>query len=119
MATKIFQLIFNHLVSKKLKNKHFLTVYLVQDLDLYIKTRSPVTFLSEMRKTMQQRCNDKEMRYNITLMNTVVLYIGIQAIQHFRSKGLIPNMLIITHSAHMDIFQNLSVDLDTKKLKSK
>lgn len=70
--------------------------------------------MSEIRTTMQQSCNEPGMRYNTTLMNAVVLYVGSQAIQNIRSKGLVPNTSTITHSAHMDIFQNLSVDLDTE-----
>ena len=31
-----------------------------------------------------------------------------------RSKNLAPNMNTIVHSAHMDIFQNLSVDLENE-----
>lgn len=30
----------------------------------------------------------------------------------FRSKNLVPNMTTIVHCSHMDIFQNLIVDLD-------
>lgn len=89
-------------------------MYVIQDLDFYLKTRSPVTFLSEIRTTMQQSCNDPGMRYNISLMNAIVLYVGTQAIQQICSKGLVPSTSTITHSAHMDIFQNLSVDLDTE-----
>lgn len=88
--------------------------FVVQDLDLYLKTRSPVTFLSEMRTTMQQSCCEPGMRYNVSLLNAIVLYVGTQAIQLIRNKGLVPNISTITHSAHMDIFQNLSVDLDTE-----
>ena len=47
-------------------------------------------------------------------MNALVLYVGTQAISHIRNKGLAPNMSTIAHSAHMDIFQNLAVDLDTE-----
>ncbi|XP_050527108.1 CCR4-NOT transcription complex subunit 1-like isoform X2 [Daktulosphaira vitifoliae] len=85
-----------------------------KDLDLYLKTRAPVTFLSEIRSTMQQSCCEPGMRYNLSLLNAIVLYVGTQAIQHIRSKGLVPNTSTIAHSAHMDIFQNLSVDLDTE-----
>ncbi|XP_050435609.1 CCR4-NOT transcription complex subunit 1 isoform X4 [Adelges cooleyi] len=85
-----------------------------KDLDLYLKTRAPVTFLSEIRTTMQQSCCEPGMRYNLSLLNAIVLYVGTQAIQHIRSKGLVPNTSTIAHSAHMDIFQNLSVDLDTE-----
>lgn len=83
-------------------------------MDLYLKTRSPVTFLSEIRTTLQQSCREPGMRYDLPLLNAIVLYVGTQAIQQIRSKGLVPNTSTITHSAHMDIFQNLSVDLDTE-----
>ena len=47
-------------------------------------------------------------------MNALVLYVGTQAIQHIHTKGLTPSMSTIAHSSHMDIFQNLAVDLDTE-----
>ena len=53
-------------------------------------------------------------RYNIQLMNALVLYVGTQAIQFIHGKGLTPSMSTIAHSAHMDIFQNLAVALDTE-----
>merc|ERR1719230_697392 len=37
-----------------------------------------------------------------------------QAISQIHSKGLTPSMSTIAHSSHMDIFQNLAVDLDTE-----
>ncbi|KAL1130931.1 hypothetical protein AAG570_012172 [Ranatra chinensis] len=84
-----------------------------KDLDTYLKARSPVTFLSELRSNLQV-CNEPGLRYNISLMNALVLYVGTQAISYIRNKGLAPNMSTIAHSAHMDIFQNLAVDLDTE-----
>ncbi|XP_013184897.1 CCR4-NOT transcription complex subunit 1 isoform X2 [Amyelois transitella] len=81
------------------------------DLDAYLKARAPVTFLSELRGNMQV-LNDPSRRYNSQLMNAVVLYVGTQAIAHIRSKGQTPNMSTIAHSAHMDIFQNFTVDFD-------
>lgn len=83
-------------------------------MDLYLKTRSPVTFLSDIRSTLQQTSVEPGMRYNLSLLNAIVLYVGTQAIQHIRSKGQVPNTSTIAHSAHMDIFQNLSVDLDNE-----
>jgi hypothetical protein len=47
-------------------------------------------------------------------MNALVLYVGTQAIQFIHGKGLTPSMSTIAHSAHMDIFQNLAVALDTE-----
>ena len=54
------------------------------------------------------------MRYNIPLINALVLYVGTQAIAHIHSKNQTPSMSTIAHSSHMDIFQNLAVDLDTE-----
>uniref|UniRef100_S4PL68 Not1 n=2 Tax=Pararge aegeria TaxID=116150 RepID=S4PL68_9NEOP len=59
-----------------------------------------------------QVVNEPGRRYNSQLMNAVVLYVGTQAIAHIRSKGQTPNMTTIAHSAHMDIFQNFTVDFD-------
>lgn len=58
--------------------------------------------------------NEPGNRYNIQLINALVLYVGTQAIGHIHNKGSTPSMSTITHSAHMDIFQNLAVDLDTE-----
>jgi CCR4-NOT transcription complex subunit 1 len=87
--------------------------HILQDLDSYLKARAPVTFLSELRSNLQVS-NEPGMRYNIPLMNALVLYVGTQAINYIRNKGHTPNMSTIAHSAHMDIFQNLAVDLDTE-----
>ncbi len=58
------------------------------------------------------------MRYNIPLINALVLYVGTQAISHIHSKNQTPSMSTIAHSSHMDIFQNLAVDLDTEGKKT-
>lgn len=84
-----------------------------KDLDSYLKARAPVTFLSELRSNLQVS-NEPGVRYNIPLMNALVLYVGTQAIAYIRGKGHTPNMSTIAHSAHMDIYQNLAVDLDTE-----
>ena len=42
------------------------------------------------------------------------MYVGTQAIAHIHSKNQTPSMSTIAHSSHMDIFQNLAVDLDTE-----
>ena len=47
-------------------------------------------------------------------MNALVLYVGTQAIAYIQSKSGTPSISTITHSSHMDIFQNLAVDLDTE-----
>lgn len=53
-------------------------------------------------------------KYNIPMIHALVLYVGTQAITILNGKGLTPSMSTIAHSAHMDIFQNLAVDMDTE-----
>ena len=61
-----------------------------------------------------QVSNEPGVRYNISLINALVLYVGTQAIAQIHQKGQTPSTSTIAHSAHMDIFQNLAVDLDTE-----
>jgi len=90
-----------------------------KDLDNYLKNRTPVSFLSELRTNLQNgtaglNAEDGGMRYNISMINALVMYVGTQAIQFIRAKGHSPSMSSIAHSSHMDIFQNLAVDMDTE-----
>merc|ERR1719334_2732658 len=87
-----------------------------KDLDSYLKNRAPVSFLSELRTNLQNANQDPSggMRYSISMINALVMYVGTQAIQFIRAKGHSPSMSSIAHSSHMDIFQNLAVDMDTE-----
>ena len=58
-------------------------VDLKKNLDSYLKQRSPVTFLAEIRGHLQIS-NEPGSRYNIPLMNALVLYVGTQAINQIR-----------------------------------
>uniref|UniRef100_T1GJ19 CCR4-Not complex component Not1 C-terminal domain-containing protein n=1 Tax=Megaselia scalaris TaxID=36166 RepID=T1GJ19_MEGSC len=71
-----------------------------KNLDSYLKARSPVTFLSEIR-THLQSSKEPGSVYNIPLINALVF-----------TKNQVPNASNIASSAHIDIFQNLAVDLD-------
>lgn len=65
-----------------------------KDLDSYLKARAPVTFLSELRSNLQVS-NEPGIRYNIPLMNALVLYVGTQAIAHIRNKVNSPSFVVI------------------------
>lgn len=54
-----------------------------KDLDSYLKQRAPVTFFAELKRNLQVS-NEPGSRYNIPLMNALVLYVGTQAIAHIR-----------------------------------
>lgn len=58
---------------------------LKNDLDSYIKTRAPVTFLSDLRSYLQSS-PDPGSHYNIQLMNALVIYVGTYGITALRSK---------------------------------
>lgn len=86
-----------------------------KELDHYLKNRTPVSFLSDVRENLLIGNGDiPGNRYNIQLINALVMHVGTCAIQHIRSKALTPNMSTIAHSSHMDIFQNLAVNLETE-----
>jgi len=86
-----------------------------QGIDTYLKTRSPVSFLLDLRSKLllQQADVFGGTKYNATMINSLVLYVGAQAISQAQAKN--PQQASpITHSAPMDIFQQLVVDLDTE-----
>jgi len=86
-----------------------------KDLDSYLKNRSPVSFLSEVREHLLIGSGEQPgNRYNIQLINALVMHVGTSAINYIRSKNHTPNMQTIAHSSHMDIFQNLAVNLETE-----
>merc|ERR1712012_804353 len=88
-----------------------------KDLDSFLKNRAPVSFLSELRTNLQSSSSgavEAGMRYNISMINALVMYVGTQAIQYIRAKGQSPNISTISHSSYMDIFQNLASDMDTE-----
>ncbi|XP_003371608.1 CCR4-Not complex component, Not1 superfamily [Trichinella spiralis] len=83
------------------------------ELDAYLKNRAPVGFLSGLRGKLQVS-NDAGSKYNVSMVNTLVLYVGVQAIQAIARNDQRPNVSTVAHTAHMDIFQNLAVDLDNE-----
>jgi len=85
-------------------------VKLKNNLDSYLKSRSPIDFLSDLKSNLQ--ANPQGSRYDIPLINAMVLYIGTQAIPMLATKGV--SMSTIAPSPHMDIFENLAATLDTE-----
>eukprot|EP00116_Pleurobrachia_bachei_P000888 sb/3461150/ len=97
-----------------------------KDLDSYLQSRTPVTFLVELQKNIRAPTEDMPRgfggdvlakletgsKYNIRLMNSLVLYVGVQAINS--AQRCPPTQTTIAQGAHMDIFQNLAVDLDNE-----
>ncbi|CAD7696161.1 unnamed protein product [Ostreobium quekettii] len=83
-------------------------------VDQYIKTRSPTGFLDELPQRLmlsQDVAKLEGTSYNVTLMNSVVLYTGILAIRYVQNK---PGASLVQYGPAMDIFHKLANDLDTE-----
>lgn len=86
-------------------------------LDDYLATRSSVDFHANLPGLLQVRSQMGGVpgsKYNTTVMNAVVLYVGMRAIQAIQEKQQCITMSTIAHTAYMDIFQNLAVSLCTE-----
>lgn len=92
------------------------------EVDEYLKTRQPMSiFIIDLKQRVllpQHEAAAAGTRYNVPLINSLVLYVGMQAIQQLQSKTTPQQLAVptapITHSAPMDIFQRLILDLDTE-----
>uniref|UniRef100_A0A915PBF7 CCR4-NOT transcription complex subunit 1 n=1 Tax=Setaria digitata TaxID=48799 RepID=A0A915PBF7_9BILA len=82
-------------------------------LDDYLNTRSSVDFHANL-PSLLQISNIAGSKYNTTVMNAVVIYVGMRAIQAIHEKQQCITMTTIAHTAYMDIFQNLAVSLCTE-----
>ncbi|KAK7350377.1 hypothetical protein VNO77_08930 [Canavalia gladiata] len=95
------------------------------DVDEYLKTRQQSSpFLSELKEKLLLSPNESVSagtRYNVPLINSLVLYVGMQAIQqlqgrtpHAQSTANAFPLAVFSVGAALDIFQTLIVDLDTE-----
>ncbi|CAI4229027.1 unnamed protein product [Auanema sp. JU1783] len=82
-------------------------------LDRYLNTRSSVDFLTSLPGMLQQTIVPGS-KYNTTVMNAVVLYVGIRAIESLSQRRQPISISSIAHTSFMDIFQNLAVQLCTE-----
>jgi CCR4-NOT transcription complex subunit 1 len=85
------------------------------EIDTYLKTRTPVSFLVELKSKLylsNQEALVSGTKFNVPLINALVMYVGMQAIQQLQNKSSPSSP--ITHSAPMDIFQYLAIELDTE-----
>lgn len=82
-------------------------------LDEYLETRSAVNFLSELPSYLQVS-QVPGSKYNASLINAIVLYVGTRAIDALQSKKQKISIQTVAHTPYMDIFQNLAVSLCTE-----
>jgi len=94
------------------------------NLDHYLRTRAPVTFLLDLRSRLMlpspadgatgEEVGDDGVagagtRYNVSAINALVLHVGVTAIEQAKASAD-----AMTHGAPMDVFQHLAVDLDAE-----
>ncbi|OIW00926.1 hypothetical protein TanjilG_10004 [Lupinus angustifolius] len=95
------------------------------DVDEYLKTRQQNSpFLSELKEKLllsPSEAASAGTRYNVPLINSLVLYVGMQAIQqlqgrtpHAQSAANAFPLAVFSVGAALDIFQTLIMDLDTE-----
>jgi CCR4-NOT transcription complex subunit 1 len=84
---------------------------LKQDIDTYIAQRTPTSFASDLKNRLGWSDKDGIVQYNSSLINSVVLYIAVQATAQHTSI----NDEQIAASSAKDIFQTLlSGNIDTR-----
>ncbi|KAF4401859.1 hypothetical protein G4B88_013146 [Cannabis sativa] len=93
------------------------------DVDEYLKTRQGSSFLTDLKQKLLLPPSEVAAagtNYNVPLINSLVLYVGMQAIQqlqartsHSQSSQNVPLAVFLVGAA-LDIFQALIVDLDTE-----
>ncbi|KAL5812656.1 hypothetical protein ACOSQ3_027606 [Xanthoceras sorbifolium] len=97
------------------------------DVDEYLKTRHQgSSFLSDLKQRLLLPQNEAAQAgtcYNVPLINSLVLYVGMQTVQQLQTKAPSPHAQQMTHNGPMelylmgpalDIFQTLIMDLDTE-----
>lgn len=98
-------------------------VALKADLDKFLANRGPSSFLG----TIAEKLKNKEMpdgqgplpdvngsSYNVPVINALVVYSGIHAVDQLQEKAQGGSMPFTTSSASMDIFQHLLNELDSE-----
>ncbi|MCD9638073.1 CCR4-NOT transcription complex subunit 1, partial [Datura stramonium] len=95
------------------------------DVDEYLKTRQQGSpFLTELKQKLLLSPSEAAKagtRYNVPLINSLVLYVGMQAIQQLQAKTphaqsmptSVPFAVFLVGAA-LDVFQTLITDLDTE-----
>lgn len=91
----------------------FLPAHRQAELDIYLSTRQPISFLADLRPRLLLPVGEQAVlgtRYNAPLINALVLYVGVQAIAAKGGQGSSPAM----HTPAMEVFQRLAAELDTE-----
>eukprot|EP00736_Rhodelphis_marinus_P014468 Rmarinus@m.14689 len=88
---------------------------ILRDVDSYLKTRKPASFLGELRQRIMLPSAEAQTyntQYNVGVINALVLHVGIHALQQLQQKSHGGGGNVASQSAPMDIFCRLALDLD-------
>ena len=90
---------------------------LKQEVDSYLKSQASSTFLAELpsKLVLPDGGEGNGSAFNVPLINSLVLYLGIQAIAHTQSKAKQqgqPSPSPLSHTGVVDIFQYLVTNLN-------
>jgi len=81
---------------------------LCSKLDEYLATRTPAKFLSELSSFLQVS-QDPGSKYNVSVLNAVVLYVGVKAIDNIHGRSQRISISTVANNPFVDVFQNLAV----------
>uniref|UniRef100_A0AC34Q1M4 CCR4-NOT transcription complex subunit 1 n=1 Tax=Panagrolaimus sp. JU765 TaxID=591449 RepID=A0AC34Q1M4_9BILA len=81
-------------------------------LDAYLTSRNCVTFLSDLANNLETSQNG--VKYNIPVLNAIVSYVGVRAIQQIKEAQQPISISTISHSAYMDVYQSLAISFCTQ-----
>lgn len=84
---------------------------LKQDIDFFLKSRSPSTFLAVLGYSFLSKDPLINSKYDVSVINSLVLYVGVQSIALQSTQD---GPLQLKQTASMEIFQQLMVDLDSE-----
>lgn len=103
-----------------LQNNLISNVTFKDELDSFLKTRSPVSFLNNLVGYLRAQSNQialslggsKMNSLNVPLLNALVLYVGQSAISSIQPRPI--SLTNIAGTTQMDVFQHLATKLDTE-----
>lgn len=103
-----------------LQNNLINSVTFKDELDSYLKTRVPLSFLNNLVGYLRAQSNQIALSHgnsklnslNVPLLNALVLYVGQSAISSIQPRPI--SLTTIAGTTQMDVFQHLATKLDTE-----
>ncbi|KAJ1565991.1 hypothetical protein HK096_005111 [Nowakowskiella sp. JEL0078] len=90
-----------------------------QDVDMFLKTKGPSSFLVDLRSRLEnstQQQAETGFKYNVSVINALVLYVGVQAIAQQPMINKQGSSNSIRQTPHMEMFQFMVSNLDAEGL---